>query len=187
MKSNPRARPSKSPLFRLTAFAMAVGLFVFSYWLGNRYKSPDLPDLQALVLSPAQPLAKFQVAQDGNSLDFNTLVHDWLLLWAGNFSQDDLTLLIRAHNRLANSAQLQQHFRIWLLEPSNLVLPDFVQVQPLTDEERERIYRLWQLEAGENLLFLINPEGRLQAIFTGIRAPATMANDFQAILDYFSR
>ncbi|QFY89867.1 hypothetical protein D5125_10385 [Magnetovirga frankeli] len=185
MQATKRPRPSKGPAFRLAAFAIAVGLFVFSYWLGNRYKAPDLPQLQALLLSPAQPLPRFALRQDGQALPFAQAVDDWLLLWGGPLGEADLQRLISAHNRLADEARLQGRFRVWLLEPCELPLPPFIQPRQLDAEQRQRLYRHWQLGPGQNLLFLVNPQARLQAVFTGIGSGATMARDFRSILEHF--
>jgi hypothetical protein len=186
MKDAKQARPSKKAGFRLAAFTFAVAIFILSYWLGNRYKSPDLPDLQALLISPAQPLPEFSLMREGKAEPFTQQVDDWLLLWGGPLTDGDLRLLTSARNRLAADAKQQERFRVWLLQPSPLNLPDFIAVQSLLDGERARLHQSWQLAPGENLLFLINPQGRLQAVFTGIHSAATMATDFKAILDHFA-
>ncbi|MBF0255623.1 MAG: hypothetical protein HQL47_04005 [Gammaproteobacteria bacterium] len=186
----PRLRPSKRPGFRLAAFVVAIGIFVLSYWLGNRYQSPQLPELQALLLSPAQPLPEFELLEQDQPQAFASLVDDWLLLGAGRLELADLQLLTSAHNRLAADAKLQGRFRVWLLEPSDLplslALPEFIRVKTLTPAARQALAQAWQLSPDQHLLFLINPQGRLQAVFTGISSAATMAADFQAIVDHYT-
>jgi hypothetical protein len=183
MKPATRPRPSKSPAFRLAAFAIALGIFAFSYWLGNRYKTPDLPQLQALLLSPAQPLPGFSLMRDDRPEPFAQAVDDWLLLWAGPLGEDDLQRLTSAYNRLADDAKLQGRFRVWLLQPGALPLPDFIQLRPMAEAERQRLYQHWRLGPDQSLLFLINPQARLQAVFTGIEAASTLAADFRSILE----
>jgi hypothetical protein len=185
--NKPRVRPSKTAAFRLVAFAGALIIFTLAYWLGNRYQSPAaLGDLQALLISPARALPEFSLRQDNRDRPFAETVDDWLLLLAGGVDDTYIHTLTSAHNRLAADAKLQQRFRIWLLQPHAGPLPDFFQVKTLQEDQRQQLYATLKLRADEQLLFLVNPDGLLQAVFTDIKSPATIAADFQAIISHYT-
>lgn len=182
-----RVRPSQTKAFRVAAFAAGVVIFITSYWLGNRYHGPSLPALQALLLHPAQPLPQVSLVAVGPAPAriLGKAIDDWMLLQLPAPDAQRVRLLASSHNRLAENPKLQGHFRVWIFEESGQPLPDFITQQTLAEGGLDQLRQALGLGAGAQGLFLINPQGQLQAVFTGIDSPATIAHDFQAILDQY--
>ncbi len=194
-------------LTKLLFAFMAVGVFALSYYLGNRYARPAMANLQAFPFPDPQPVIDFQlVDKNGEPFDRNSLLGHWNFLVAGTMDHRQCRPLmfryILAWNHLAGEPKLQKKTRVVFLDlarqeqdPKELkAFIDFYNpaFTALTGpfEERHRLARQMGipkqvLEQGVRcdsqnaVVALINPDGYLLALFTGVTDPAAIAHDLR--------
>lgn len=172
--------------FRVLAFAVALLLLFVSYWLGNQFKKTDAQaealEFQAQLLEPAQRVAEFQVVINGTGLPFASLVDDWTFVLPGRLDQDLNRGLAQAWNRLALEPRIQSRMRVWLLDGTDVAVPEFIKPLVLDTTERKRAGETF----AEGSLYLVNPKGQLRAIFHPGQSAASLAHDFEYILNQVS-
>lgn len=169
--------------FRVLAFAVALLLLLASYWLGNQFKKTDAQDrqleFQAELFEPARAVGEFQVVVNGSLLAFASLVDDWIFVFPGRLDQDLNRGLAQAWNQLALEPRIQSRMRVWLLDEAEVALPEFIQPLKLDAAERKRAGETF----AEGSLYLVNPKGQLRAIFHPGQSAASLAHDFEYILN----
>jgi hypothetical protein len=170
--------------FRVLAFGILLLLLLLSYWLGNQFKrdgpAPDSqPHVQARLLEPAQAVAGFNVSLQGTELPLVNLVDDWTFVLPGRLEMDLNRRLAQAWNQLALEPRIQSRMRVWLLDETEVALPEFIQYLYLSREERERASQVFP----EGGLYLLNPKGQLWAVFDPAQSATSIAHDFQHLLD----
>ncbi len=188
----------RSPWLRLAFLILAVVLFTAGYYWGNQYKKPETARVEAaILLRTAMPLPDFQ-AQDHTGGQFSqaTLQASWGLLLIGALdtrdTQTGLMLMNRVHNRLAAWPELQQSLRPLLISPhagsdTQELLQQTVQaynpgmLAASTDADTlAELLSVLHTESGSNL-YLLDPQVRIQAMFTLDTDPATIARDIAAV------
>ena len=182
MSKPQRVRPSQRPSFKLFAFSAGVLIFVVGYWMGNRYKVPNIPGLSATLVHPAQQLPRFTPLFDNSKSE---LTDEWHLLYMGIPDQKTVRVLYSSYNRLAYEPEMQKRFKARFISPGNTSIPQFAVQFRLDTTELNQLTTALGLATGDKGLFLINPQGELIAIFTNITSPSVIANDYKAILEYF--
>ncbi|WP_144375174.1 SCO family protein [Thiolapillus brandeum] len=199
----PAKRPQRLTLKLLLA-VMAALIFALSYYLGNRYGRPLMTDLQIWIFPQPQSIEDFTL-EDKNGAPFGPKAfrHHWNFLMAGDLEDSGCRELLRlyvfAWNRLAQNRQLQQQTRVVFLQTTSMSTPDMKQVieffnpafTALRGEEKmlKRLTRPMGLPESDSLpsscnmeksvVALINPDGFLVALFTGLTDPAVIAHDQQ--------
>jgi len=195
-------RARRNPWLRLAVFSLAAGLFALGYWWGNRYKQPETPEVHnAILLRPALHLPDFRARDYRNTeVNLGTLRGRWTLLLAGRLDDPGtprgLVHLTRIYNRLAAQPDLQRELRILLLSPTPGTdgprrLQDTVfSYNPGMDAAAGDPGDLAGLFAalgvdestdGDPALYLLDPETRVQAVFTIRDDPAGIAADLREI------
>ncbi len=183
---------------RLGFFCLSVALFVASYYWGNQYKKPEPAQVEsAVLLRPAIPLPSFAARDhNGSELSPATLHGSWSLLLIGALDNADtrrgLTLMSRTHNRLASRAKLQRALRPLLISPrADTDTP--AQLQQTVQSYNPGMLAasanasalaglLAALDADSRInLYLLDPQVRIQAVFTLDSDPATIARDIGTI------
>ncbi len=185
---------------RLGFFFLAVVLFVVSYYWGNQYKKLETAQLEsAVLLRPAMPLPAFEARDHtGSELSPATLHGRWGLLLIGALDNADtrrgLVLVSRIHNRLANQPKLQRELRPLLISPRADTDTD----TPAQLRQTVQSYNPGMLAASAHAsalagllealgaesranLYLLDPQVRIQAVFTLDSDPATIARDIGTI------
>ena len=155
---------------------------MLGYWLGNRYKTPNIPGLTVTLVHPAQQLPAFSPLFDNSQ---SALADEWHLLHLGIPDQKTVQRLSSSFNRLAYAAEMQKHFKVRFISAGNTSIPQFAVQFRLDTTELNQLTTALGLATGDKGLFLINPQGELIAIFTNITSPSVIANDYKAILEYF--
>ena len=178
-----RKRPSQTRGFKLAVFSAGLLIFALSYWLGNRYQTPNIPGLTATLVHPAQKLPHFNPLYAGNS---EAPPASWRLLHIGKLDLKILRRYAGGYNRLAHEPSVQKQFQVRFLSDGAAVLPAYAVQFHLNDADLDRLSKALGLSMGEEGLFLINPEGELTAVFSYITNPSVIAHDFHSIVNYFS-
>ena len=187
---------------------LGLAVFLFSYQLGNRFAQPDKPETSAFVLPVAMALEPFSlVDQNGETFKLQNLTDYWTLVILGDHRQESckkfMIPYVLAWNRLAHDKQLQDMTRAAFLtlaptaSPNmelkafiEFIHPDFVGLTGEEHEVRQFAVQLGLSEAGSNvsscdesesIVGLIDPQGRLSALFSGISDPAIIAHDLEII------
>ena len=187
---------------------LGLVVFLFSYQLGNRYAQPDKPDTSAFVLPEPIAIEAFSlIDEDGAAFNSGDLKGSWTLVMPGDHRlascKQLMTRYVLAWNRLANDKPLQNMTRVAFLtlaptDQSNNGLksfiefmhPDFVGLSGEEDEVRGFAAQLGLADSNDKLILcdkldsivaLINPQGQLSALFTGISDPAIIAHDLETI------
>jgi len=189
------------PLLRLAMAAVAIGLFLVGYYWGNRHQryTSTLPVIEGILIRPARPLPDFILLDTaGQPFTAGRLAGHWTLLSFGNpsqaFGQSAITRMIEIFNRLANAPNLREQLLLVLviLRPDGPTLAlDFEHSSPVltllsgtTDElQRLRMALGMPLQAPSLTpdlaipCYLIDPSGRLLALFPDAQTPASIASD----------
>lgn len=186
--SCPLSRLLSRKSFRVLAFGILLLLLVFSYWLGNQFKKEPRPGVeiqaeklsfQARLLAPPEPIADIGVEVQGARILLKRLVDDWVFILPGRLEMDLNRRLAQAWNHLALEPRIQSRMRVWLLDETDVPLPDFIRPLRLSAEERTRAAEVF----AEGGLYLLNPKGELRASFDPNQSAASIAHDFQHVLD----
>jgi cytochrome oxidase Cu insertion factor (SCO1/SenC/PrrC family) len=198
-------RNKRRPLSRLAIFVAAIGLFLLGYYGGNWYKLRNAGPLhiEGVLLRPAQEVARFEL-NDATGLPFTAkdLRDHWTLLAFARLDQARghlaITRMIDVYNRLADQRDLHKAIQLVLAaevqDPA--LAQDFSRLSPALKVVAGKSEAIEQLrralgdaprdapESGEVSpapFFLIDPKGRLLALFTGKEAPAAIANDLSTL------
>lgn len=196
LSSRPSSRPLTRALsrkgFRVLAFALILVLLMFSYWLGNQFKRGGVVDSvpvqagqhrpEALILEQPQAVPDVQVLANGAALPLAGLVDDWVFLLPGRLEPDLNRRLAQAWNQLALEPRIQSRMRVWLLDDTDVALPEFVRPLHMEQAQREEAGRFFV----PGQLYLLNPKGQLRAIFQAGQSAASLAHDFEYILNLTS-
>ena len=199
----PVKRPQRLTIKFLLAIMAAV-IFALSYYLGNRYGRPMMADLQIWAFPEPQGVAGFTL-EDKNGDIFNreSLEGHWNFLMAGDLEDPGCRKLLRlyvfAWNRLAHDMPLQKQTRVVFLQTTPMPRADMKQAVEFFNpaftaisgdaKEMQRITRQIGLpDTGllpsscsieKSAVALINPDGFLVALFTGLTDPVVIAHDQQ--------
>jgi cytochrome oxidase Cu insertion factor (SCO1/SenC/PrrC family) len=199
----PAIRPQRLTIKLLLA-VMAALIFALSYYLGNRYGRPVMADLQAWTFPQPQRVVDFTLRdKDGKIFNQDNLRDHWNFLMTGNLEDPGCRKLLRlyvyAWNHLAHDLPLQEQTRVVFLQTTGM--PRAVMKQAVEfynpvftavsgdAKAMERITRQIGLPDAHLLpsscsieksaVALINPDGFLVALFTGLTDPAVIAHDQQ--------
>ena len=184
----PRKRPSQSRGFRIAAFTAGLLIFALSYWLGNRYQSPDIPGLTATLLHPPQSLPVVELISDDNrkTLPTDNTDDQWKLLMLGSWDHNQIRILSSSYNRLAEYPDHQKRFKVWLISNTTHVAPEFAVQFRISNGDNDKLQTALGQMPSQIGLYLIDPDGRLSAIFSGIEDPSVIARNFKSIVDYYT-
>lgn len=190
--SRPLSRILSRKGFRVLAFALILLLLVLSYWLGNRFKSDGVfgvapaaggqQALTALLLEQPQAVPDIQVLVNGAGLPLSGLIDDWVFLLPGRLAPEVNRTLAQAWNQLALEPRIQSRMRVWLMDDTEVALPDFIRPLHMSPAQREEAGRFYVPDQ----LYLLNPKGQLRAIFYPSQSAASLAHDFEHILNQVS-
>lgn len=204
-----RSRRRRSPWRRLGLFTAAAALFLFSYYWGNQYRRPELSEVEtAILLRPPQPLPEFHATDfTGQPLGRDRLRGHWRLLLIGTTdalaTHRGLAQLNRIHNRLGEYPGLQETLRPLLISPDpeqdtlnrlrdtvHQYNPALSAAQGVETDLRELLAALSLPSSTEGIdpdhptvLYLLDPEVRVLALFTADQDPAAVARDIRLILE----
>ncbi len=199
--SVPERRP-KSLALKFSLALMAALIFTLSYYLGNQYARPLLADLQAVALPSPERIRDFSLTDKyGEPFGGDSLRGYWNFVMAGDLDdpgcRDLLRLYVFAWNRLAHELPLQKKTRVVFLQTSAMETGHMKQAIEFFNpaytalsgsaRELETLTRQMGLPADRPLpsscsieksaVALINPDGFLIALFTGLTDPAVIAHD----------
>jgi len=198
-------------LSKIVFALLGLAVFLFSYQLGNRYAQRGKPATSAFLLPEPIPLAPFfLIDHEGASFGSGDFKGHWTLVIAGDHRSASckqlMTRYALAWNRLAHNQPLQHMTRVAFLSlaPAShpntelrsfveFIHPDFVGLSG--DEEAvlqfaaqlglpESENKITQCNELDSIVALINPQGQLNALFTGISDPVTIAQDLETIVNY---
>ncbi|WP_456373327.1 SCO family protein [Thiolapillus sp.] len=183
---------------------MAALIFSLSYYLGNRYARPLMTDLQAWTFPEPKRIGPFRLTDEqGRIFTQESLRGHWNFLMAGNLADPGCDELLRlyvfAWNRLAHDRLLQKQTRVVFLQttamPQAELKQDIEFYNPAftalsgTQEEMKSLAGQMGLPTSRSLpsscnikksaVALINPDGFLVALFTGLTDPVVIAHDQQ--------
>lgn len=198
----------KKILSKLIFAILGLGVFLFSYQLGNRYAQPEKPDTSAFLLPEPLAFEPFSlVDEDGAAFSSGDFKGTWTLVMPGDHRLESCKRLVAryvlAWNRLAHDKPLQDMTRVAFLSlvptaHSNNELksfiefmhPDFIGLSGEENEVRQFAAQLGLAESGnksvqcdelDSIVALINPQSQLSALFTGVSDPAIIAHDLEII------
>jgi len=183
----------------------ALGVFAFSYHLGNRYARPTFNELTIYVLPQPTPIAPFELNDEqGKPFDHHSLQGFWNLVMAGDLETAACkSLLVRyvlAWNNLAVTPEMQKMTRVVFLNMSreqkapaelkpaiDFYNPLFTAVDG-DDTQRRRFGEQIGISSSalqpgmacdshNSVVALISPNGYLVALLTGITDPALIARE----------
>lgn len=187
---------------------LGLAVFLFSYQLGNRYAQREKPDTSAFLLPEPVALDHFSlIDHEDESFSDQDFKGHWTLVIPGDHRRASckqlLTRYVLAWNRLAHDQPLQNMTRVAFLslapasQPNTelksfieFVHPDFVGLWGEEDDARQFAAQLGLAESEnkslqcnelDSIVALIDPEGQLNALFTGISDPVTIAQDLETI------
>lgn len=200
-------RNPRPPLVRLVMVLGAIGLFVAGYYWGNQYKRERAgpPTIEGVLVRPAAELPELSLMDaDGHPFTAENLYGRWTLLAFGDLArargQIAATRMIAVHNRLATEPDLQERLQLALAAAgqSPALARDFSRLSrslKMLDGETADIERLRTAlgddprtappdAASEAPFFLIDPRGRLTALFPAGQDPAAIASDLQVLEEH---
>jgi len=181
----------------------AIGLFLLGYYGGNRYRHRDSspPAIAGVLIRPIHPLPAFEL-RDTASRPFTNenFMGCWTLLSFGDLHREPdrraVKRMIEVHNRLADKPDLQRQIRLALVISGDPIPAwDFDRLSPTlrllsgTAGERQRLQASLGMPVPATTgareqtppIHLIDPEGRLLALFPDAQVPATIASDLATV------
>jgi cytochrome oxidase Cu insertion factor (SCO1/SenC/PrrC family) len=198
-------RNPNRPVVRLAVIGGAIGLFLLGYYWGNRYKyrTAPPPNIQGVLVGTSQGMPSFEL-HDATGMPFTDkdLKGHWTLIAFANleYARGHLavTRMIDVHNRLADEPDLQRTLQLALTAESQApaLAQDFSRLSPAlkvlsgkADQIDKLRTALGDAPQGETAatdeegapFFLIDPKGRLIALFTGEEQPAAIAHDLSSL------
>ncbi|WP_456445906.1 SCO family protein [Thiolapillus sp.] len=204
MTSSHFAKRPRRLTVKLLLAVMAALIFALSYYLGNRYARPLMAHLQIWVFPQPEPVQPFHLQdKDGKPFTPASLRKHWNFLMAGNLEdpgcRELLRLYVFAWNRLAGNRGLQERTRVVFLQTTPMPKTDMKQAieffnpvfTAVSGDEAALIPLARQMglpgsgplpsscSIEKSAVALINPDGFLVALFTGLDDPAVIAHDQQ--------
>jgi hypothetical protein len=198
-----RTGSRRGPFARLVLIVSAIGLFLIGYYWGNQYKySGGPPAIEGVMISPAMPLAEFDLRDaQGRPFGSEDLADRWTLLAFGEISQARgqlaVTHMIEVYNRLADRPELRDRLQLLLAAPSQSpnLASDFQRLSPalriLSGEESELSRLAGLLGASPTGIgeegaarYLIAPNGSLLALFAAGQPAEAVASDVMTLSDW---
>ncbi len=194
-------RPKRPLALRLFMALAAIGLFLIGYQWGNQYgrRGDTQPTLTGVLVRAPEPLPAFTLhGADGWPLGPESLADAWTLLafarLDGPVGHRVIGRMIEVHNRLAGDRDLQADLQLALISADAIprLARDFERLSPalhvVTGERDQIAIARAALGAGPGdpvdtppPLFLVDPGGRLIALFTGTQPAADIATDIEAL------
>lgn len=190
-------RPS-SKQRRLVISLLAFLTFAIAYYAGNKHSGGEPPRISGVLLRPAMPAPEFELKdQAGRPFSEKQLKNHWsLILLDPNQVTDSPALprLVQIHNRLASDPYLQQQTHFVYLpqqtsEDADTVAAglsaSFYSLSGNLEDLSETFSRFGVSEInGGFTLYFIDPETRIQALFTDGQDAATIAEDLKTLITH---
>jgi len=200
-------KTQRRPLLRLAMISGAIGLFLVAYYWGHWYKLRTAPPLhiEGVLVRPAQQLPPFELHDAlGRPFTEKDLPEHWTLLAFANLGQARghlaITRMVDIYNRLADHDELHREIQLVLAaeEQAPQLAREFSRLSPALHVLSGKAEAIEQLRAAvgdapspqaaaekdeEAPIFLIDPKGRLLALFTGEEQPAAVARDLSALAE----
>jgi cytochrome oxidase Cu insertion factor (SCO1/SenC/PrrC family) len=197
----------RRPLLRLAMIAGAIGLFLVGYYWGHWYKlrTAGPPNIKGVLVRPAQPLPAFELKDAmGRPFTEKDLPTHWTLLAFADLGQARghlaIMRMIDTYNRLADQEDLHKQMLLVLAAKAQTpeLAQDFSRLSPALRVLSGKAEEIEKLRAavgdapgpGDSPaqdegapIFLIDPKGRLFAVFTGEEQPAAIAKDLSALAE----
>jgi cytochrome oxidase Cu insertion factor (SCO1/SenC/PrrC family) len=195
----------RRPLLRLAMISGAIGLFLAGYYWGHWYKlrTAPPPDIEGVMVRPAQQLPTFELHDAvGRPFTEKDLPKRWTLLAFANLGQARghlaIMRMIDIYNRLADQEELHKEIQLVLAaeEQAPELAREFSRLSPALQVLSGKAHEIDQLrtavgdapspqgaavEDEGTPIFLIDPKGRLLALFTGTEQPAAIAQDLSTL------
>jgi protein SCO1/2 len=203
-----------SPLVRRLVLAVgAVVILLVGYILGNQYARHRLEQqVSAQLLETPRALPPFSLTgPDGQAFGPEALIGHWSFVYFGCIDCADsreyvLALFHRLFNRLADDPELQSRMRLIFVatdpvaDPPERLRERVFRYNPefvgLSGEPRQMAILASALagslrlpeasELDESPLYLVAPDGRQVATFTGLVNLETLGRDLRAIAEHLS-
>jgi cytochrome oxidase Cu insertion factor (SCO1/SenC/PrrC family) len=189
-------RPS-SKQRRFVVLLLALLTFGIAYYAGNRYATPPPVQITGIRLSPAMPVPAFQLLQQAGEPFSNAQLRDhWSLLLLD--PQPDqktpaLRKLVQIHNRMADDPVLQRQtlFVYAVKQDSDTMSENITRLGDnfvLLSGAAKPIDGLFEqlgyaASTEDNLvLYLIDPEANIQALYTSELNAGDIAQDFRVLV-----
>lgn len=191
-------RRSGSKQRRLVILLLAVATFCVAYYAGNKYSNGHPPQISGILLRPPMPVPEF-VLQDQNNRPFSQaqLENHWSLCLLDPKQISDppaLLHLVQVYNRLAMDPTLQQQIHFVYLPRQTSEAIDvlaahlgagFYALTGDSEDLTETFTRFGVAELKDGFTFyLIDPEVRIQALFTNGQDAATIAEDLTTLITH---
>lgn len=197
----------RRPLLRLAMIGGAIGLFLVGYYWGHWYKlrTAPPPNIEGVLVRPAQQLPTFELHDAiGRPFTEKDLPQHWTLLAFADLGQARghlaIMRMIDIFNRLADQAELHKEVQLVLAAEQQApeLAREFSRLSPALHVLSGKADAIDQLrtavgdapssqEAAERdegaPIFLIDPKGRLLALFTGTEQPAAIAKDLSTLAE----
>ncbi len=202
------SRLRQKKLFPKLIFAVfAAVVFIASYYLGNQYARPLVSQTRATLLPTPKIMAGFELSDKyGEPFTTKSFKDFWNFVMVGNLQDSGcdslLRLYVMAWNQLAAKPELQKKTRVVFVDDSqpnktpaqlrkhiDFYNPMFTAAtgkQEQLDNLGEQIgifANTRSCSPGNSVVALVNPEGYLLALFTGITDPITIAADLQYFIN----
>jgi cytochrome oxidase Cu insertion factor (SCO1/SenC/PrrC family) len=193
----------RSPAARLTLVTAAIGLFLLGYYWGNRYQygSRGPAPIDGILVTPPLLLPEFTL-QDQHLQPFtpDNLSGHWSLFAVGALpraeGQRAVARLIQVYNRIADQPELQRELILVLVATAGerRETQDFARLSPalkLLSGEAVELARLEEFFGYDptdadtrGTVYLVDPKGRMLALFARDQQPDSVAQDIKTISDH---
>lgn len=180
---------------RIVILALAFLTFGIAYYGGNKYSSGPLPKISGIYLKPPIETPEFDLKfVDGRAFANENLADNWSLLVLDPAGlKETYFSLARVHNQLATTPELYRELQFYyLLDPNEqledpIVTPPKSRLHMLEGQEAAvlEVFERFGIDVDENQYsyFLIDPDGRMLALFSGQQEPASIASDIRIIME----
>lgn len=184
---------------RFVMLVLAVLVFAIAYHGGNKYSGKEMPTISGILLRPLAPMAKLDLRdlQDQAFASIQLLEHWSLLVLDPRDLSDSQAYrrLVQVHNRLILEPETQKMLQFLYLPlhtprtQSEMLYQQSSGFFTLTGEP-DKVNEIFdQLGVDPNLdnfsLYLVDPAGMLQALFTSEQDAATIAQDITSIISQY--
>ena len=193
----------RSPVARLALITAAIGLFLLGYYWGNRYQygSRTPPAIDGILVTPPPPLPAFALEdQQLQPITRDDLSGHWSLFAVAALSRAEghraVARLIQVHNRLADQPDLQRELALMLIATAGerREFQDFARLSPALKlvsgdaAELARLEEFFGYDPAEpdtlGILYLVDPQGRMLALFARELEANRVAQDIRTIRDH---
>ncbi len=181
----------------------AIGLFLIGYQWGNQFQHAHQTPLRidGVLLRPPLELPELDLQSTQGPFSRDELEQHWSLIAFGSpgsaVGHRGVSRLIEIANRVADQSELRQRLLLLLISADDAptLARDFEQLTPslrvLSTSEQSLARLKEDLGAGQSgpaegaelapPLFLIDPEARLVALFSGAQPAASIAEDLKRL------